>query len=211
MARGQDLMLSIYDGLLDSARDMAHEYDLMTATCPIRPPSSIDTALPTAHRRSGSDMPGCGRAFQIALSFADDEMVPLVSADLSELRWESPVNTAIRQEAAPVVASGIRQPAGRSHISESDASSGVNQPPRRGGSCATNQRLGIDTVKGGLRRYFYARQGHRLFPVRNDKRHAKHASPRHALEGVDTRVSDSSTVYEDSNFPSAMKLSLSDR
>lgn len=43
-------MLSIYDGLLDLARDMAHEYDLMTATCPIRPPSSIDTALPTAHR-----------------------------------------------------------------------------------------------------------------------------------------------------------------
>lgn len=29
-------------------------------------------------------MPGCGRAFQITLSFAYDEMVPLVSTDLSE-------------------------------------------------------------------------------------------------------------------------------
>lgn len=30
-------MLSIYDALLDSARDIAHDYDLMTATCSIRP------------------------------------------------------------------------------------------------------------------------------------------------------------------------------
>lgn len=117
-------MLSISDGILDPARDIAHAYDLMTGRHAPSAQPSIDTALRAAHRSafrscsrylsrhltmraesflapgtsSACSLPEC----QIASSFADGTMTYVCLRCLRmSARWESSNHTAIRQEGRP--------------------------------------------------------------------------------------------------------------